>query len=73
MVWRTYITDLAEDAICGWNEVRRLEADRCGDQNIFPVILGHSSGGGLAQYLLSENHLKASGLVLCAAVPGNGR
>ena len=43
------------------------------EEEVLPVYVGHSAGGGLGQYLLSEGLLKAGGLVLCAAVPGQGR
>lgn len=77
MVWRASTADLAEDAVCGWDEVRLCEAKRQGlekhAEETLPIIIGHSSGGGLAQYMLSEGLLKAKALVLCAAVPGQGR
>ncbi|PWW77671.1 alpha/beta-hydrolase [Tuber magnatum] len=36
------------------------------------VIMGHSSGGGLAQYILDRDMEKLGGLVTLAAVPGFG-
>lgn len=73
MVWRTGIDHLAEDALVGLAEVRRRETERRGTPSREPVLLGHSSGGGLAQYLLSEGKVRTEGLVLCGAVPGFGR
>ena len=73
MVWRTGIDHLAEDALAGLVEVHRMEGERRGKKSRDPVLLGHSSGGGLAQYLLSEGRAKTEALVLCGAVPGFGR
>ena len=36
------------------------------------VLVGHSSGGGLSQFILSEGEVRVRGLVLAAAVPGFG-
>ncbi|RPB06011.1 alpha/beta-hydrolase [Choiromyces venosus 120613-1] len=36
------------------------------------IIMGHSSGGGLSQYILDRNMEKLGGLVTLAAVPGFG-
>jgi len=36
------------------------------------IIMGHSSGGGLAQYILDRNMEELGGLVALAAVPGFG-
>ena len=66
MTWLTGLTDLAQDVRCVWKEVVRREDGR------LPVLVGHSSGGGLAQYVLSEGLIRAEALVLCAAVPGYG-
>jgi len=36
------------------------------------VIMGHSSGGGLVQYIIDRNMERLGGLVTLAAVPGFG-
>jgi len=36
------------------------------------VLVGHSIGGGLAQYVLSNELVTATGLILCGAAPGSG-
>ena len=75
MTWGTTFAELADDAVRGWEEVRRLERERVGRdgrEQVLPVLVGHSSGGGMGQFLLSEGMVRASGLVLCAAVPGQG-
>ncbi|KAL8856131.1 MAG: hypothetical protein Q9178_007256 [Gyalolechia marmorata] len=66
MTWLTGLVQLAQDVRCVWEEVVRREDGR------LPVLAGHSSGGGLAQYVLGEGLIQAEALVLCAAVPGFG-
>ena len=80
MTWATGLKDLAEDVKCVWEEVLRREQKRTqldDDESeephqALPVLVGHSSGGGLAQYVLSEGYLRAEALVLCGAIPGTG-
>ncbi|KAK5660708.1 hypothetical protein OQA88_12073 [Cercophora sp. LCS_1] len=65
----TYFTTkrmLADDVVSGikWAEERE------GGQEV--VLVGHSSGGGLAQYILNEGRVRVKGLVLAGAVPGFG-
>lgn len=36
------------------------------------IVMGHSSGGGLVQYVLDGDMEKLGGLVTLAAVPGFG-
>lgn len=80
MTWGTGLNDLAQDVRCAWEEVllreekrRQIngEADEKMDP-VLPVLVGHSSGGGLAQYVLSEGLVRTEALVLCAAIPGFG-
>ena len=82
--WRmtggTGLKDLAQDVRCVWQEVliaeekrRQLDdADSEQREPILPVLVSHSSGGGRAQYVLSEGLVKADALILCAAIPGTG-
>ena len=80
MTWQTGLKDLAEDVKCVWEEVLRRENKRSqvdeveSDESnqVSPVLVGHSSGGGLAQYVLSEGYVRAEALVLCGAIPGTG-
>ena len=81
MTWGTGLKDLAQDVRCVWESVllreekrRRLDSKES-EETIpaMPVLIGHSSGGGLAQYVLSEGVVQAEALVLCAAIPGFGR
>ncbi|KAK3314696.1 Alpha/Beta hydrolase protein [Apodospora peruviana] len=66
MVYGTTKRMLADDIVTGI----RWAQDHSGGQEI--VLVGHSSGGGLCQFVLSEQEVKVKGLVLAAAVPGCG-
>lgn len=66
MVYGTTKRMLADDVVAGL----RWAQEREGGREV--VLVGHSSGGGLAQYVLSEGDVKVKGLVLAAAVPGFG-
>lgn len=66
MVYFTTKRMLADDVVDGINWVQ----DREGGNEV--VLVGHSSGGGLSQYILSEGRARVRGLVLAAAVPGFG-
>ncbi|KAL8795565.1 MAG: hypothetical protein Q9195_001986 [Heterodermia aff. obscurata] len=79
MTWGTNLKDLAHDVRCVWESVllreKRRKLDGKESEEIapaLPVLIGHSSGGGLAQYVLSEGIVQAEALVLCAAIPGFG-
>ena len=80
MTWGTGLNDLAEDVSCAWSEVLRREEKQSTAESKttgtrewkLPVLVGHSSGGGLAQYVLSEGLIKAEALVLCGSIPGTG-
>ena len=50
----------------------RLERGHQIRERTIPVLIGHSSGGGLAQYMLDKGLIRTSALVLCASVPGYG-
>lgn len=70
MVYGTTKRDLAEDLVAGAKWVSQRE-----DASGGLVLVGHSSGGGLSQFVLSEGNLSdisVKGLVLVAAVPGSG-
>lgn len=65
MAYSTSKGALADDLVAGirWAEGRE------GSQ---VVLCGHSSGGGLGQFVLSERGITVRGLVLMGAVPGFG-
>jgi pimeloyl-ACP methyl ester carboxylesterase len=77
--WRMFWTPksrLMNDVRTAWMEARRIEANRLhfpDEKAVVPVLVGHSSGGGLAQSIRSDGVLRAHALVLCAAIPGTGR
>ncbi|KAH9881842.1 hypothetical protein J1614_001013 [Plenodomus biglobosus] len=64
---------MAGDLVAGIKEAERLEAERRNSEERIPmVVIGHSAGGGLAQYVLSRGLVTCQGLCLLAAVPGFG-
>jgi pimeloyl-ACP methyl ester carboxylesterase len=65
MVYGTSKSALADDLVAGI----RFAEEREGAQ---VVLCGHSSGGGLSQFVLSGREVGVRGLVLMAAVPGSG-
>lgn len=62
LCWGTGIKDYADDLRRAVEYVR----DREGRE---PVLVGHSSGGGLAQYALGKGLIKVDALALIASVP----
>ncbi|KAK4236710.1 Alpha/Beta hydrolase protein [Achaetomium macrosporum] len=66
MVYATSKRHLADDVLAGLRWVQERE----GGKQV--VLVGHSSGGGLSQMILSEQEAKVKGLALVAAVPGFG-
>lgn len=57
---------LADDVVAG---IRWAQAREDGREM---VLVAHSSGGGLSQFILSEQDVRVKGFVLVAAVPGFG-
>ncbi|KAK0626383.1 Alpha/Beta hydrolase protein [Immersiella caudata] len=57
---------LADDVLAGL----RWAMEREGGREV--VLVGHSSGGGLSQFILSEREVRVKGYVLMGAVPGYG-
>lgn len=66
MVYWTTKRDLADDVKAGIDYVQEKTGEEV-------VLCGHSSGGGLSQFILNEGDAKVKALVLVAAVPGYGR
>lgn len=66
MVYGTTKSALADDLVAGI----RFAEEREGGAQV--VLCGHSSGGGLSQFVLSEREVDVRGLVLMGAVPGFG-
>lgn len=65
MVWLTSFDDLASDLISAIDEATKREGQA-------PVVVAHSSGGGLSQYIISQGTVKARALALVGAVPHFG-
>lgn len=65
MVYGTTKRALADDFVAGIEFVREREGRDV-------VLVGHSSGGGLSQFILSEGDVRVKGLVLLGAVLGTG-
>lgn len=66
MLYGVTIRDLGDDLLAGIRAVRERE----GREDI--ILVGHSSGGGLSQYLLDRGDIQVRGLALLGAVPGHG-
>ena len=67
LYWATKLM-LANDLVTGVKYVRELESEKRGEK-VEVVLVGHSSGGGLSQLILSEGDVKAKALVLVRAIP----
>ncbi|KAK5634278.1 hypothetical protein RRF57_009992 [Xylaria bambusicola] len=65
MLYTTTKRDLADDVVSGIKAVEEWEGRHV-------VLVGHSSGGGLSQFILNEGDAKVEGLALLGAVPGSG-
>lgn len=65
MVWGTSLDDLAGDLVAAVKEAQEREGQEL-------VLVAHSSGGGLSQYVLSKGLVRARGLALVGAVPHFG-
>ncbi|EON60926.1 hypothetical protein W97_00136 [Coniosporium apollinis CBS 100218] len=71
MLYATFKSDLADDLVAGIEFAERRERET-GAEDGRVVLVGHSSGGGLSQDVLSRGRVRVRGLVLAAAVPGYG-
>jgi pimeloyl-ACP methyl ester carboxylesterase len=64
---------IAGDLVCGIQEVERLEQERRrADEKLRIVLIAHSAGAGLGQYVLSRGIVSVSGFCILAGVPGFG-
>ena len=59
---------LANCLVAGVEYVQELESEKRGERAEV-VLVGHSSGGGLSQLILSEGDAGAKALVLVGAIP----
>ena len=65
MVWLTSFDDLASDLAISIKEATSREGQE-------PLVVAHSSGGGLSQYIISQGLVTVRGLGLVGAVPHFG-
>ena len=64
---------MAKDLIAGVREVERLEMERKDtEEKVRVVLVAHSAGGALSQYVLSRGLVRVQGFCMLAAVPGFG-
>jgi pimeloyl-ACP methyl ester carboxylesterase len=74
--WQMYFTSreaIAEDLVAGITEVeRRVGERRNTGEKVGVVLIAHSAGGALAQWVLSRRLVKVQGFCMFAAVPGFG-
>tara|TARA_R110002003_G_scaffold595_9_gene20782 strand:+ start:14415 stop:14939 length:525 start_codon:yes stop_codon:yes gene_type:complete len=74
--WSMYFTGrhaIGEDLVAGIQEVEKLEKERReSKEKITVVLISHSAGGALSQYVLSRGMCTVQGFCMLAAVPGFG-
>lgn len=74
--WRMYFTPrsrIAEDLVAGIEEVERRESERRKTaEKVRVVLIAHSAGGALGQWVLGKGLVKVQGFCMFAAVPGFG-
>ncbi|KAH8728655.1 Alpha/Beta hydrolase protein [Phaeosphaeriaceae sp. PMI808] len=74
--WQMYFTGrhaIGEDLVAGIKGVERLEAERRNsEEKVRVVLISHSAGGALSQYVLSRGMCDVQGFCMLAAVPGFG-
>lgn len=64
---------IASDLVAGIKEVEKLEKEkRQTSDNVRVILISHSAGGALSQYVLSRGLAKAHAFCMFAAVPGFG-
>ncbi|KAF2204404.1 alpha/beta-hydrolase [Delitschia confertaspora ATCC 74209] len=64
---------LGADFVAGIREAERMERERRRvEEDVNVILVAHSSGGSLAQYVLGQGLVKVWALCLAASVPGFG-
>jgi pimeloyl-ACP methyl ester carboxylesterase len=64
---------IAGDLVAAITEVERIEGERRKtEEKLLVVLVAHSAGGALAQWVLSRGLVKVQGFCMFAAVPGFG-
>jgi pimeloyl-ACP methyl ester carboxylesterase len=74
--WNMYFTSresMAKDLVAGIEEAERLEGERRkAEEKVRVVLIAHSAGGALSQWVLSRGLVRVQGFCMFAAVPGFG-
>ena len=70
MVYRTSLDDVAGDLKTAFDFAKKQEVAEGRSEDM--VLVGHSSGGGLAQYALSKSMISCRALCLVGAIPHFG-
>jgi pimeloyl-ACP methyl ester carboxylesterase len=65
MLYATTLRNLADDLVAGVKAVQERERSEV-------VLVGHSSGGGLSQFIVAEADIQVKGIGLLGAIPGTG-
>jgi alpha-beta hydrolase superfamily lysophospholipase len=64
---------IGEDLVAGIKQVEKLEMQRRKrSERVHVVLIAHSAGGALSQYILSRRMCKVQGFCMLASVPGFG-
>ena len=66
MVFATTKRMIGDDLLAGISAVQKQHTGK------EIVLVGHSGGGGLCQYIVNEGAVKVKGLALLGAFPGTG-
>ena len=65
MMFLTTLDNFADDVVCAIDYIKENDGQA-------PVLVGHSFGGGVLQYLLASRGIRVPGLVLLASAPLSG-
>ncbi|KAF5847456.1 hypothetical protein GGP41_000220 [Bipolaris sorokiniana] len=75
--WALYFTSrgrMAEDLVSGIEAVEEMEGEKRGggQERVRVVLVAHSAGGALSQWVLGKGLIRVQGFCMFAAVPGFG-
>lgn len=71
-MWCASKATIVRDMVAGIEWAKAEEMRKRGTTSVSLVLVGHSMGGGLAQYALSKELVRVTGLILCGTTPGSG-
>lgn len=71
-MWFMTKVGIAQDVMRAIEWARRREGRNQNSNLARVVLVGHSMGGGVVQYLVSHNLARVDGLILCGAAPTFG-